>query len=283
MDSIADTDADRIAGPTLGPSGSSAHPQVGNQAIRAVFFDLDDTLCGYWEASKRALRETFEHHRPGGCDAETLLREWAAAFRVFLPEVKRAPWYEAYLVSGEPTRTELMRRTLERLAIHDPTMATELSSTYSKLRNSYLELFPEAIEVIEALKGRYSMGLITNGPADTQRMEIDALDIAGHFEHIFIEGVLGFGKPDRRVFETAEQAVGASGREILFVGNSYPHDIYPAIGAGWRTAWIRRPTDAPPSTSGSKSVASQEPPDGPEPDLEIASLSELLPYLGIKG
>ena len=36
--------------------------------VRAVFFDLDDTLCGYWDACKIALRETFAEHGPDGGD-----------------------------------------------------------------------------------------------------------------------------------------------------------------------------------------------------------------------
>ncbi len=259
----------------------SSNPAI-QQSIRAVFFDLDDTLCGYWEAAKTALRETFEQHGPPGHDVDTLTSEWAAAFREFLPEVKSERWYKEYLRSGETTRTEQMRRSLLRFEIDDPEQAARLSRVYLELRHKHLHLFPDAIQILTALRGQYVLGLITNGPADTQRMEIDELAIGEYFDHIFIEGEMGFGKPEPEVFRRAQLASGSPPDQILFVGNSYGHDILPAIRAGWRTAWIRRPTDIPPSMAGAAPRLEQRSPDQPEPDLEIGTLSELLPWLAAR-
>ena len=249
-------------------------------SIRAVFFDLDDTLCTYWDASKRALRETFEKHGPPEHDADRLVAEWAAAFRDFMPEVKTPEWYPLYLASGETTRTEQMRRTLLRLEREDPSLAAQLSQTYMELRNRYLVLFPEALEVIERLHGKVPLGLITNGPADIQRMEIEALGIAAYFDHIFIEGEQGIGKPESEVFSRAEKAVGLAPSEILFVGNSYAHDVLPAIHAGWKTAWVRRGSDVPPSTGGDQPKPEEQPKGQPSPDLTISSLDEIFSLVG---
>ncbi|HWD40915.1 MAG TPA: HAD family hydrolase [Fimbriimonas sp.] len=246
--------------------------------VKAVFFDLDDTLCGYWSASAKGLRETFEQHGPQGVDVEDMLDHWAAAFREFFPHATRPEWYPRYLKSGEPTRTEQMRRTLERLGSTDLEHAARLSQAYMEARDKHLELFPEAISVLKMLKTKYPLGLITNGPADIQRMEIATLEIEEFFDHIFIEGELGFGKPEAEVFRRAAYAVGREPNQILFVGNSFDHDMKPAIAAGWKTAWMCR--------EGSEAVSSRkqtyEPPktDGPQPDAKIGDLRELLPMLG---
>jgi FMN phosphatase YigB (HAD superfamily) len=229
--------------------------------IKAVFFDLDDTLCTYWDASKRALWETFEKHRPQDLEPDQLVAEWAAAFREFLPHVKTPEWYSSYLATGEHTRTEQMHRTLLRLERDDPALAAQLSQTYMELRNQYLELFPEALEVLNDLKGRFPLGLITNGPA------------------VFIEGEQGIGKPEWEVFRRAEAAVGFSPEEVLFVGNSYAHDIVPAIEAGWKTVWVRRPSDVPPSVRGVQSEPEELPAGGATPDLVASNLREILPLL----
>jgi FMN phosphatase YigB (HAD superfamily) len=141
--------------------------------------------------------------------------------------------------------------------------------------------FEDAVAVLECLRERFSLGLITNGPADVQRQEIETLGIGHYFDCVLIEGEMGEGKPHQSVFRRAEQCFEVSGTEILFVGNSYAHDIRPAIDAGWRTAWIRRPTDIPPSAGPGGSAVEAKPEDAPEPDVTIGELRELKPLLGV--
>jgi FMN phosphatase YigB (HAD superfamily) len=63
---------------------------------------------------------------------------------------------------------------------------------------------------------------------------------------------------------------------VLFVGNSYGHDIRPAIAAGWRTAWIRRPSDVPPSVKGLESKPEELPTGAPKPNMIVTDLRDLL-------
>ena len=249
-------------------------------SVKAVFFDLDDTLCAYWDAAKHGLRVTFAENFQHGHTTKEMTDHWAEEFRLFAPTIKDTHWYGKYLESGEPTRIELMRRVLERAGVIDETLAEKLSHTYYVERHAALELFPEARDVLEAIHKKYKTGLITNGPADIQKQEVETLRISDLLDIVLIEGEMKMGKPDPRVMEQAEVLSGYSGDEILFVGNSYAHDIKPAIAAGWRQAWVRRPSDVPPTAT------NQEPapkPDGaPEPDLVITDLRELLPALGIE-
>ena len=250
--------------------------------VRAVFFDLDDTLCGYWDACKVALRETFGAHGPEGHEVEALVCRWAEAFRGFAPSLRELGLYEGYLKSGAHTRAEGMRRTLRLLEIEHEEMALRLGEHYAERRNANLRLFPDALTVLDRLRDAGTpMGLITNGPADVQRQEIETLGLAPYFDPIYIEGEVGYGKPDERVLASAAAAVGLPPERILFVGNSYRHDIEPAIRAGWKTAWVRRPSDVPPSADSLTEGQPESRPEGaPAPDAEIAHLSELLPLLG---
>ncbi|MEA2554651.1 MAG: putative hydrolase of the superfamily [Fimbriimonadaceae bacterium] len=247
--------------------------------VKAVIFDLDDTLCQYWEAARSGLFRTFELEGPPGFTAEEMVQLWAKAFRNFIKEVTHPDWYSLYLKTGESTRTEQMRRTLAEAGIVDEDRAVRLSETYMRERNTRLKLFDDAKEVLDVLKGRYPLGLITNGPADVQRQEIATLNIEDYFEAILIEGEMGEGKPQPAVFRRAEQCIGAKPEHILFVGNSYKHDIQPAVEAGWHTAWIRRATDIPPSAGPGGSAVELKPENGPEPDATITTLKELLPLL----
>jgi HAD superfamily hydrolase (TIGR01549 family) len=249
--------------------------------IKAIYFDLDDTLCGYWAASSKALLEAFETHKPGNYTPDEMIEHWAAAFREFIPEIKTEKWYPAYLANGEVTRTEQMRRALAHAGIPNDALASEISETYMRKRNAHLRLFPDVVEVLDVLVKKYPLGLITNGPADIQRMEIEQLGIGHYFKNFFIEGEVGFGKPELEVFRRAATAVNLPPEQLMFVGNSYAHDMAPAIVAGWTSVWVRKLTDIPPSQSGDHSKLEELPAGKPAPDFEIQNLSELFEILSL--
>ncbi|MCE9558279.1 MAG: HAD family hydrolase [Armatimonadetes bacterium] len=247
--------------------------------VKAIYFDLDDTLCGYWDASKAAMRTAFAHHPATGVDVEEMVKAWAKAFRGFSSEVKSSHWYPIYLRNGGTSRLEQMRRMLDELGQPNLDLAKRLSDAYGMMRDENLALFPDAIPVLEKLYDKFPLGLITNGPADIQRQEIASLKIGHWFQHFYIEGEVGFGKPDMEIFRRAESAVGCKPHEVLMIGNSYGHDIRPAIEAGWRTIWIRRASDVAPSVDGSAKVE-EIPVGGPSPDAEVGDLLSILTLLG---
>lgn len=246
--------------------------------IKAIYFDLDDTLCGYWDASKAGLRQAFEKVRPEGISVDDMVIHWGEAFRKFSRGLKDTHWYELYLTSGEPTRTEQMRLTLQEAGIEDAAMAAAMSQAYMELRDANFKPFADTYAVLDLLKPAFKLGLITNGPADIQRQEIGTAKLESYFEHFFIEGEMRVGKPEPVVFDKAREAVGLEPDEILMVGNSYGHDIRPAVAAGWLTAWIRRPSDVPPSAK-TPGKPEELPAGAPEPTVTINELSELLPLL----
>ena len=257
----------------------TAGPPPVFAGVKVVFFDLDDTLCAYWNAAKKGLRLAFEGHPEHGTTAAAMVDHWGEVFRHFAPTIRKSHWYEKYLESGETTRVELMRRVLARIGVYDEELASNLSHTYCVERHAALELFPEALEVLQKIHGRLKLGLITNGPADIQRQEIETLGIGNLFECVLIEGETGKGKPNPEVMRMAEEQTGCSGAEVLFVGNSYKHDVCPARAAGWRQVWIRRPSDVPPTA---RRTEPERLPEGePKPDMTIVDLRELLPALGI--
>lgn len=236
--------------------------------IKAIYFDLDDTLCAYWSASRRGLRAAFEEAELD-CGAEKAIEAWRKVFSSFSPEIKSEHWYTRYLESGEPTRTEHMRRTLVELGCADDKVAERLSKRYAELRDQCLELFPEAKEVLSFLRDKYKLGLITNGPADVQRQEIETLEIAGFFDHVLIEGEFKQGKPNIEIFEAARQKWGYAPQQMLFAGNAYEHDVQGAKNAGWWAIWVNKSEQENPGTQ-------------PKPDAEIRNLWQLADWLGLE-
>ena len=196
--------------------------------------------------------------------------------RVRALSLKKTEWYAGYLKLAEPSRTEQMRRTLAALGVPSEERARRLSRAYLEARDESIKLFPEAEQVLAALKPRFPLGLIANGPADMQRMEIATLGIGHYFDHLLIEGELGEGEPSPAVFGMARALMGLKPHQVMMVGNSYRHDIEGAMAAGWVGVWIRRPSDA----AVGQDQPEEKPENAPEPDATIGNLTELLTLLG---
>lgn len=235
--------------------------------IKAVYFDLDDTLCAYWDASRKALRQAIdEANLPVATD--DVVEAWRGVFPSFSKEIKTDRWYQHYLESGEVTRTEHIKRTLRLIGLDEGELADRISSRYAELRNSFLSLFPDAMPVLEVLQARFRLGLITNGPADVQRQEIDTLKIAHFFDQVLIEGEFKAGKPSPEIFDAARLFSECAADEMLFVGNAYEHDVQGAKRAGWRAIWLNRAAEEDPRTE-------------PRPDAIISNLYELCDWLAV--
>lgn len=235
--------------------------------IRAVYFDLDDTLCAYWAASRKALEQAISEANLK-IPTTQVIESWKKVFQTFAKEIKTDEWYARYLESGEPSRTEHIRRTLEDLNINADGIAFKVSERYAELRNDYLQLFPDALPTLNALRGKYKLGLITNGPADIQRQEIATLKLESYFDQILIEGEFKTGKPHEQIFQAATSLWNFSPEEMLFVGNAFEHDVQGAKKAGWHAIWVNRGAEMKHEV-------------GPQPDKEISHLFELFDWLEI--
>ncbi len=210
--------------------------------VQAVGFDLDDTLCVYMPVAIEARRQVLARHIAPRVDLplEELDQHYRRAFRSMLEEIHSERWYPLYLQEGHATRTETFRRLLESLNLNTDGLAEQISSEYAALREQMLHLHEETLEVLHTLRERYPLFVITNGPAYEQRRELKVLGLEGLFDVVAIEGEVGVGKPHKPIFEFVEQQLGLPPEQMLFVGNSWEHDVQGALNAGWHAAWVNR-------------------------------------------
>jgi putative hydrolase of the HAD superfamily len=126
------------------------------------------------------------------------------------------------------------------------------------------ELFPDAAEVLEALSGRFRLGLIANQPRSVR----DALtrdDLARYFELWAISEEVGVQKPDAGIFQFALREAQCPAHRCVMVGDRLDNDVVASKRLGMRAVWLLR----------------GEAPDSPTPeqtslaDASIASLREL--------
>lgn len=126
--------------------------------------------------------------------------------------------------------TALYTHLLEELGIDDDGAPQALFETFSDPA-SY-ELFPDASPALRELAdGGYRLGVISNFEHWLERL-LRRLEVLPHFDVVAISGVVGWEKPDPRIFEWAVERTGLSPRECAHVGDQPYFDAEPAIDCG---------------------------------------------------
>ncbi|MFY9270153.1 MAG: HAD family hydrolase [Candidatus Manganitrophaceae bacterium] len=130
-----------------------------------------------------------------------------------------------------------------------------------------LDFSPEHRDLLNRLKGRYRIGLVSNfDDTDTVYQVLKREGIDPLFDAIIISSEIGIRKPRREIFLAASEKIGVSPAETLFIGDSFENDVIGAKRVGMDAAWIN-PAGLP--------VPSQE----PHPDYLLSGLTELSKYV----
>ena len=225
--------------------------------VRALLFDLDDTITDFQGAANAAFEKTFSDiAEENGVDVEALHQVYMGLFEEYY-----TLHLEGY-VTLEEFRVYRFSRAFEIVGLPVEDGFLDLCLDFQFVYDQMLTVFPDACKVLRELDGRFPLGLITNGPTDPQWAKIDKFDLARIMEVILVSGQLGIAKPDPRIFDVALEGLRVAPEEALMIGNSLEHDHQGAMNAGIRFVWANHMGRALP--------------DGwPRPDYEVRSFREL--------
>jgi HAD superfamily hydrolase (TIGR01549 family) len=226
--------------------------------IKAVLFDLDDTLWPIVPVIKRAeaiLYDWLAINAPAVTRRFTIeaLRERRLAllqanpsFQIDLRALRHAGLTEAFISAGED--------------IGKVDLAIEI---FSAARNEVTP-FEDVLPTLSRLRGRVVLGSISNGVAD-----LETIGLAHYFQTSVAAHRFGCAKPDPAIFHAACDALGVAPREAVYVGDDPFIDVEGAQKAGLRAAWMNREGLKPPTTL----------PDTIRPDVVCSTLYELDQWL----
>jgi putative hydrolase of the HAD superfamily len=96
-----------------------------------------------------------------------------------------------------------------------------------------VELYEEALGVLQALAQDYRLGALTNGNADIYKT-----DAGEYFDFAFLAEEFGASKPAPDMFHAAMATAKVSADEIIHVGDNPEHDIHGASEVGMFTVWM---------------------------------------------
>ncbi|WP_207208155.1 HAD family hydrolase [Nocardioides glacieisoli] len=193
--------------------------------LRAVLFDLDDTLVDQASATAGAVVGWAEEH--GITDPDVATR-WT--------QVSETQY--ARYARREVTFVQMRReRVREFLAVAlDDRRADDAIAAFQQRYEAGWVVFDDAVPTLRrAREAGLKVAVLTNGDEDQQRLKMDRLRLSDEIDVLLASSVLPAGKPDRRAFIHAVAHLGVDAEEALMVGNP-----------STRTSLARSPSAFPP-------------------------------------
>ncbi|MBW7456316.1 HAD family hydrolase [Paenibacillus sepulcri] len=207
------------------------------RGIKAVFFDLDDTLYDQMQPFRDAVHHTLPQLEMEESAAETLFR------RVRHYSDRLWDKYKAGELSLEDVRIQRLTLAFDELGLGlDNEQASLLQRDYEH-RQQHISLSNGAAELIGALQQKgIDTGIMTNGPYGHQWGKIRALglDLMIPEDRIFVSDALGIAKPDPEVFHHISRIIGQPPANCLYIGDAWVNDVTASTAAGWRAIWLNR-------------------------------------------
>lgn len=192
---------------------------IGVTMIKAVFFDIDDTLydtSGFARlARKAALNVMIDAGLPLSNDeAYKLLREIITEY-------------------GSNYDKHFNILTKRVFGEEKPLLIALGMITYHNVKFALLRLFPQTTRTLIYLKKQgYDLGVISNGITIKQWEKLIRLDLHHFFDHVITSEEAGVEKPDKKIFEVAMEKMGADAKESVMIGNKFSEDIIGALNSG---------------------------------------------------
>lgn len=226
-----------------------------------LFFDLDHTLWDFDRNSTESITELYQTFGLAGWGVGSV-----DEFNQHFIRINRHLWreYDNNRMSHADIRQRRFRMVMEAMGLSDHSICDELNAAYLHLLPRKPHLMEAAIDLLDHLRDRYHLHIITNGFDEIQALKMESAGLTRYFEHVITNQKADAKKPDPRIFEFALAVSGAALAESLMIGDNYEADVMGAINAGMDVVFYN-PAGLPT--------------DGPAPTYEVRHLRDLITIL----
>ena len=220
--------------------------------LKALFLDLDETLCDTLGANEQATRlmgealssrygVDFDGPGVARCYVNGIYRRWTESqLARYMPIIEQ---------QGEGAfRLQLIRDLLAEQGILEVSDADALAlqNTFDSNRLKAFDFYPGIVEFLVEARKYFTLVVITNGPEFSQRPKVETVRLAEYVDHIIIGGQEPEQKPAISIFQKALRLADCEAHEAIHIGDSLAADIAGAHNCGITSIWIQhqQPLDA---------------------------------------
>ena len=199
-----------------------------------LLFDLDDTILRFTAGQPNCWQLALERFAPLHADHPGLIDAIEQEGHAFWAPAERAFWGRQNMRAA---RRLIAGSALERHGV-PLELCHRIADEMTERKEALVRPFDGALDVLSVLRKRgHRLGLLTNGSAEFQRKKLTRYDLEPMFELILIEGELGYGKPDQRVFAGALAHFGVPPSRACMIGDNLEADVLGACTLGITRIW----------------------------------------------
>ena len=194
--------------------------------ITDIFFDLDHTLWDFETNSKAAVEKVLKIHR-----IPVSIEKF---IEVYEP-VNHRYWenYSKGLATKQEVKYKRLKDTFELLNLSvSQSGIEEMAHDYLDFLKKEKTLIDGSLDILEYLKDKYRLHILTNGFKEIQQEKMQHAGIASYFEHIISSEETGKLKPHPDVFNHALQTAGAFAHRSFMIGDNFKSDVLGARNTG---------------------------------------------------
>ena len=200
--------------------------KIENKNITDVFFDLDHTLWDFEKNSALAFEKVFKMQD---------LKVDMNGFLHFYVPINREYWerYRKDEITQKQLRYGRLKEVFDLIeyAVSDD-MIDLLSVEYIHYLPKYNHLFDGTIEILDYLKPKYNLHIITNGFAEIQGNKLDNSYISHYFKTMTNSEMAGVKKPHPQIFAHALELANANKETSIMIGDCIEADVRGALRYG---------------------------------------------------
>ncbi len=213
--------------------------------LKALFLDLDETLCNTSAANQRAkdlmaqdIETQCERSLNGQAFAKDYIagiyREWSDSQRSrYMPIIEQQ--------SEQKFRLQLIHDLFAERAIDtiSDKMAQVLQDKFDSDRLKAFDFYPGIAAFLMEARKFFTLIVITNGPEFSQIPKIEQVRLTEHVDHIIIGGQEPEQKPAASIFSKALKLANCQAHKAIHIGDSLGADIAGAINSHITSVWVQ--------------------------------------------
>lgn len=193
-----------------------------------IFFDLDHTLWDYERNVTESLSELYLFYKLQELGIPTFEKFFASFHHV---NFQLWDWYNVGKIDKENLRKERFRRIFAHAGSSEDEVPVPFEEDFMGRTSSKPHVLPYTIEILNYLKEKYKLHIITNGFNESQAKKMSSSGLNSFFDLVVTSETTGYKKPDARIFYHTMDQLKTRAEHCLMIGDNPASDILGAQNA----------------------------------------------------
>ncbi len=208
---------------------------INKENLKAVLFDLDDTLFDHRHSMRTGLTALQKKYE---CFSKLHIDDFEKEHVRLMNEVHLDLILKGVLTLDEGRELRFMRAFELYGGNPDAKLAREAARLYRENYVSVNGLVPGAMELLKAVKQKYKVGIVTNNLVDEQVRKLKESGIEHLVDCMITSEEAGITKPHPDIFNALLERLDVTADEAVMIGDYWAGDIAGAHALGIRCIWI---------------------------------------------